>query len=52
MTQLRPYLLLLPALSIVGLLFGGGLLLAFLQSIGLIGLTPGSPSLSAYQAAH
>ena len=51
MTQLRPYLLLLPALSIVGLLFGGGLLLAFLQSIGLIGLTPEPVSLAAYQTA-
>ncbi|NJK61437.1 MAG: sugar ABC transporter permease [Synechococcaceae cyanobacterium SM2_3_1] len=34
----QAYLLLLPAVSIVVLLFGGGLVLAFLQSVGLIGV--------------
>lgn len=46
----KAYLLLLPAVSIVGGLFGGGLILAFLQSLGLFSLV-GSPALSfaAYQ---
>lgn len=48
----RAYLLLLPALSVIGVLFGGGLALAFLQSIGLIGvLSDGQASAAAYQAA-
>lgn len=48
----RAYLLLLPAIGIIGLLFGGGLVLAFLQSIGAIGLLgAGQLSLQAYQAA-
>ncbi len=50
-TALRPYFMLLPAVGIVGLLFGGGLLLALLQSVGLIGLTAAPPSLNAYLAA-
>ncbi|WP_416666596.1 ABC transporter permease [Egbenema bharatensis] len=45
------YLLMLPALSIVVVLFGGGLVMAFLQSIGVIGLlSDGRPTLAAYQA--
>jgi putative spermidine/putrescine transport system permease protein len=52
LTQWRAYLLMLPAIAIIGLLFGGGLVLAFLQSIGAIGiLEAGQISLSAYQAA-
>lgn len=48
----RAYLLLLPALSLVGLLFGGGLVLAFLQSVGMWGLTgDGTLSLGAYGSA-
>jgi putative spermidine/putrescine transport system permease protein len=48
----RAYLLLLPAVGIIGLLFGGGLVLAFLQSIEAIGLLgAGQLSLQAYQAA-
>lgn len=51
-TQWRAYLLMLPAVGIIGLLFGGGLVLAFLQSIGAIGiLETGQISLKAYQAA-
>ncbi|MGC1527852.1 MAG: ABC transporter permease subunit [Phormidesmis sp.] len=46
------YLRLLPAVAIVGGLFGGGMVLAFCQSIGLMGITSdGSLSLSAYQQA-
>ncbi|MGB3292240.1 MAG: hypothetical protein WBB01_04490, partial [Phormidesmis sp.] len=37
--QVRAYVLLLPAMGLIGLLFGGGLVLAFLQSVGLLGLT-------------
>lgn len=49
---LQPYLLLLPALSIIGVLFGGGLVLALLQSLGLFTLLgTGEISLDAYQAA-
>ncbi|MBD1913792.1 MULTISPECIES: ABC transporter permease subunit [unclassified Leptolyngbya] len=48
----QPYLLLLPALSIIGVLFGGGLILALLQSLGFFTLLgPGELSLDAYQAA-
>ncbi len=48
----RAYLLVLPALSLVAVLFGGGLVLAFLQSVGLLGLTgDGGFSLAAYGAA-
>lgn len=49
---MRPYLLLLPAVGVIGVLFGGGLVLAFLQSVGLIGIL-GEPQLTfdAYQAA-
>ena len=36
--QAQAYVLLLPAVGLVGLLFGGGLVLAFLQSVGLLGL--------------
>lgn len=43
--QARAYVLLLPAVGLVGLLFGGGLVLAFLQSVGLLGLM-GDPALS------
>ena len=49
----RAYLLLLPALSLVLVLFGGGLGLAFLQSVGLLGLTDdGGLSLAAYGEAE
>lgn len=46
------YLLMLPAVGIIGLLYGGGLLLAVLQSVGLIGVL-GEPqfSLDAYRLA-
>lgn len=48
----RAYLLVLPAVSVVGLLFGGGLVLAVLQSVGLLGLTStGQVSFAAYQQA-
>lgn len=48
----RAHLLLLPALSLVALLFGGGLILAFLQSVGLLGLVgEGTFSLAAYSTA-
>lgn len=47
----QAYLLLLPALSLVVLIFGGGLLLALLQSLGLVGLMgSGELTLKAYQA--
>lgn len=50
--QWRAYLLMLPAVGIISLLFGGGLILAFLQSIGAIGLLgAGQISLAAYQSA-
>jgi putative spermidine/putrescine transport system permease protein len=46
------YLLLLPAVAVIGLLFGGGLVLAVLQSLGVIGLLgDGRPTLAAYRAA-
>ena len=46
------YLLVLPAVSLIAVLFGGGLILALLQSIGLLGLaTDGSFSLEAYRLA-
>ena len=50
--QAQAYILLLPAVGLVGLLFGGGLVLAFLQSVGLLGLV-GDRTLSftAYRAA-
>lgn len=48
----RAYLLLLPAIAIVAILFGGGLVLALLQSVGVIGILGERRfSLSAYQAA-
>lgn len=48
----RAYLLVLPAVSLIGILFGGGLVLAILQSVGLLGLTSeGTLSLAAYQQA-
>lgn len=47
----RAYGLVLPAVSLIGLLFGGGLMLAFLQSIGLLGLTSEGLSFAAYQEA-
>lgn len=48
----QPYLLLLPALSIIGILFGGGMILALLQSLGFFTLLgSGEWSLDAYQAA-
>ncbi|MBE9102719.1 ABC transporter permease [Vacuolonema iberomarrocanum] len=53
MERSRPYLLLLPALSIIGVLFGGGLLLALFQSLGFFTLLgPGELSLEAYRAAY
>lgn len=52
LTHWRAYLLLLPVIGIIGLLFGGGLVMAFLQSIGAIGLLgSGQISLTAYQTA-
>ena len=48
----RAYIMVLPAVSIIALLFGGGLLLAFFQSVGLLGLTAdGRFSLGAYHQA-
>ncbi|MGJ3251315.1 MAG: ABC transporter permease [Elainellaceae cyanobacterium] len=48
----RAYMLMLPAVGIIGLLFGGGLILAFLQSVGLVGIVGDAQfSLDAYQAA-
>ena len=48
----QAYGLLLPAVSLIAVLFGGGLILAFLQSIGLLGLTAsGTLSLDAYREA-
>jgi putative spermidine/putrescine transport system permease protein len=48
----QAYLLVLPAVSLIAVLFGGGLILAFLQSVGLLGLTTdGSLSLEAYRLA-
>ena len=48
----QAYLRLLPAIAIVGVLFGGGLLLALGQSVGLIGITSdGTLSIAAYQQA-
>ncbi|MGI8936070.1 MAG: ABC transporter permease [Phormidesmis sp.] len=50
--QWRAYLLLIPAVSLVGLLFGGGLVLALIQSVGLLSLTgDGTVSLAAYRQA-
>jgi putative spermidine/putrescine transport system permease protein len=48
----QAYLLMLPAVGVVGLVFGGGLALALLQSIGAIALLGERQiSLAAYQAA-
>ncbi|NJN57742.1 MAG: ABC transporter permease subunit [Leptolyngbyaceae cyanobacterium SL_5_9] len=48
----QAYLLMLPAVGVVGLVFGGGLVLALLQSVGAIGLLGERQiSLTAYQAA-
>ena len=48
----QAYLLVLPAVSIIGVLFGGGLMLAFGQSVGVLGLTTtGTVSLAAYSQA-
>ncbi|MGD1952401.1 MAG: ABC transporter permease [Leptolyngbyaceae cyanobacterium] len=48
----QAYCLVLPAVSIIVILFGGGLILAFLQSVGLLGVTTdGTFSLNAYQQA-
>jgi len=53
MERSRPYLLLLPALSIIGVLFGGGLLLALFQSLGFFTLMGTNElSLEAYRAAY
>lgn len=50
--QWRAYLLLLPAVSIVGLLFGGGLALALLQSLEVVRIaSDGAISLAAYREA-
>lgn len=47
----KAYLLLLPALSVIGILFGGGLVLALLQSCGLLTiLGSGQPTLAAYRS--
>ena len=51
-TSWQAYLLVLPAVSLIAGLFGGGLMLAFLQSVGLLGLTTdGTFSLDAYRLA-
>ena len=48
----QAYLLVLPAVSIIAVLFGGGLILALLQSVGLLGVAAdGSLSLEAYRQA-
>lgn len=48
----QAYLLVLPAVSIIAVLFGGGLILALLQSMGLLGVAAdGSFSLEAYRQA-
>lgn len=48
----QAYLLVLPAVSLIAVLFGGGLVLAFAQSVGLLGVIgDGSFSLAAYQLA-
>jgi putative spermidine/putrescine transport system permease protein len=50
--QWKAYLLLLPALSLVVIVFGGGIVLAFLQSIGLLTIVgPRQFTLAAYQQA-
>ena len=47
----QAYLLLAPALIVVGVIFGGGLLLALLQSLGLVGLVgSGQFTLQAYRS--
>ncbi len=48
----RAYLLLLPAVGVIVLLFGGGLVLALLQSVGLIGVLGDTQfTLDAYRDA-
>ncbi len=47
----QAYLLLAPALIVVGVIFGGGLLLALFQSLGLVGLVgSGQFTLQAYRS--
>lgn len=47
----QAYLLLLPALTVVGVIFGGGLGLALMQSLGLIGVVgAGQFTLEAYRS--
>lgn len=47
--QIQPYLLLAPVMLVIGILFGGGLILALLQSLGLLGIgAEGSLSWAAY----
>lgn len=48
----QAYLLVLPAVSLIAVLFGGGLILAFAQSVGLLGVIgDGAFSLEAYRLA-
>lgn len=48
-SRLLPYLMLAPVLLIIGVLFGGGLILALLQSLGILGIgAEGSLSWAAY----
>lgn len=50
--QSYPYMLMLPALIVIALLFGGGLAIAFLQSLGLLGVVgAGHFTLLAYRQA-
>ncbi|PSN18884.1 hypothetical protein C7271_10215 [filamentous cyanobacterium CCP5] len=48
----QAYLLVLPAVSLIAVLFGGGLILAFAQSVGLLGVIgDGAFSFEAYRLA-
>lgn len=48
----RAYLLVLPAISLIAILFGGGLILAFAQSVGLLGVIgDGTFTWAAYRLA-
>ncbi|MEG2892114.1 MAG: ABC transporter permease subunit [Clostridium sp.] len=47
----KPYLLLLPSIMVIGVLFWGGLLLGFMQSLGVYNITSESElSLDAYKS--
>ncbi len=47
--DVRTWVALSPALLLVGLLFGGAVVMAGLRSIGLLGIGEGGPSLAAYR---